>query len=323
MNSSATKVRRVIWRIGKNALCVVPASRQLLFPADRLACRFGPDDAGYAWSVFLTHADRLRAAGYTGARSLLEAGPGRNIGTALLWWTGETIRSGRASVVLWDVFANASVTPAAWQECARRLLETQPADSAVPAGTGELLAAVADGTAQPRIDYLVCSHEELARRSALEPFGLIYSHAALEHAWSIGATWRSLAAVSASAGWLSIQIDLADHTFRDTNYIDMLAYPEPLYWLMTRFIPGGTNRWRAGDHLAAVQRLGFRVVAEHRALRSALPVHKERLSGRFRALDDRELQTEAVHLIARRGDREGAQTLTDSTAGAGMKAGRP
>ena len=80
------KSLRFIWRVSRNLLCLVPMTRRMLFPQDRLAAAFGRGDAEYAWRVFQHHFDMLQSAGGCSATRILEIGPGRNLGTSLLWW---------------------------------------------------------------------------------------------------------------------------------------------------------------------------------------------------------------------------------------------
>ena len=73
MKMSAEKAKRILWRTGRNFLSALPVTRNLLFPSDKLAIRFGRGDAEYSWSVFLPHAERLFEAGFHGASRFLEA----------------------------------------------------------------------------------------------------------------------------------------------------------------------------------------------------------------------------------------------------------
>lgn len=86
MNHALVKARRLIWRMSRNLACAVPGGRALLFPPAQLAQRFGRADAAYALLVFRHHRRQLLAAGFPGASRLLETGPGRNLGSGLLWW---------------------------------------------------------------------------------------------------------------------------------------------------------------------------------------------------------------------------------------------
>jgi hypothetical protein len=294
---------RFAWRLARNLLCVLPVSRGLLFPKDALSSSFGPMDFGYAWSVFLRHRDRLQAFGFTKANRVLEVGPGRNLGSALLWWasSAQEKERGGPSVSLWDVYPNAELARQdVWMLWAGGLLKTMPSQQALAAASVARLERIARGECAPDIRYEVCSLNELRLRFKPRHFDLIYSQAALEHAWAIGETWAALASLTADSGWHSHRIDLADHGRRDTNYIEMLEWSALSYWLTMRFVPGATNRWRAGEHVAFLARTGFEVLCAERELRGALPVARSRLAREFREMDDAELRTTAVDIVARR-----------------------
>jgi hypothetical protein len=68
------KPMRFVWRASRNMLCLVPVTRSLLFPPERLVARFGRGDAEYAWGVFIRHFNRLKDAGFTSAERILEVG---------------------------------------------------------------------------------------------------------------------------------------------------------------------------------------------------------------------------------------------------------
>ena len=91
----------------------------------------------------------------------------------------------------------------------------------LPKGATAILQRIAAGSLVPDISYHVCQYYQLVDRYRGQPFGLIYSHASLEHAWAIRDTWIALAVLTADGGWHSHLIDLADHGRRDTNYIEM------------------------------------------------------------------------------------------------------
>ena len=99
---------RFLWRLFRNLLCLSSTGRRLLFPADALAAAFGRGDADYAWSVFSHHLAQLDVAGFKGATRILEIGPGKNLGTALLWWAnlGSRNENNPIEIVCWDVFNN-------------------------------------------------------------------------------------------------------------------------------------------------------------------------------------------------------------------------
>lgn len=293
---------RFVWRVLRNLVCAAPGGASLLFPSTRLANAFGRGDAEYAWAVFQHHDAQLRQANARNPRRVLEVGPGRNLGTALLFWASRRGASETLAIVCWDVFKNASPeTPGFWEATAQALIEA--ADKSSPAMSAILptLHEVARGVTRPAIVYQVQPIAALVAGNSAEAarFDLVYSHAAIEHVWSIESFWTSLAGVTASQGWHSHRIDLADHGRRETNYIEMLEWSPLAYWITMRFVPGATNRWRASRHLAKIKALGFQIVYENRVMEPSLPIAKNRLSAEFRALADDELKTIALDVVAR------------------------
>lgn len=302
MKFTITKIKRFFWRAIKNILCANAVTKNILYPLSKLSQNFGRGDAPYAWNVFLRHLQILEKNGFPGAQRIFEAGPGRNIGTSLLWWANEMARgSGKKgiSIVLWDVYANAKIVEETWRDCANALLNSKPESSLIRNELLTTLLEVAEGRVIPSIEYVVCPCKELPGLFASKPFKLLYSQSALEHSWNMEETWESLFRITDLNGWHSQQIDLADHSHRETNYIEMLEWSSMAYWLMVRFIPGATNRWRACNHLEFIKKLGLTIADTKRAIRPNLPVSKNFLVEPFRSMDERELRTEAIEIIAK------------------------
>lgn len=300
------KLLRFGWRLGRNLACCHPAGQKLLFPQDRLATQFGRGDADYAWHVFMHHFAKLRQAGFSAADSLLEVGPGRNLGTALLWWAHcrQVIGTG-VQVVCWDVFKNATPeAPGFWVTTAKELLAAGPEGERLPAPHLEelrrCLEEVASGLLQTNILYRVEPLEdfEAAMIAGELRFGLIYSHAAIEHIWHIEAFWDAVRRLTAPGGWHCFRIDLADHGRRNGNYVEMLEWPEWAYQVSMKHIPGATNRWRAHQHLRKLGDLGMQIVIQEREQRPQLPIARDRLAEPFRSMDEAELRTTAVDIVA-------------------------
>lgn len=277
----------------------------MLFPTDALAARFGRGDADYAWSVFSHHRAELDAAGFKAADRILEIGPGRNLGTALLWWA--LLSSGNENnlieIVCWDVFKNVKPeTDGFWVELAQALL-AKPIETFTGADMSRIqqrLRDVAEGRAFPNISYRVEPLVELeaSMAPAGHAFDLIYSQAAIEHIWHIDAFWNAMGRLTTSNGWHSHRIDLADHGRRESNYIEMLEWSHLGYWLTMRFIPGAINRWRACHHLEKMAALGMRIRAQKRSLRDQLPIQLSQLTAGFRELGEAELRTTALDVVA-------------------------
>lgn len=301
-----TKLARFAWRVARNLSCLIPGGKSLLFPPMKMAAQFGPDDLSYGIKVFEQHWSRLISCGFERAHSILEVGPGRNVTTALLLWATLTGRSDQESVTitLWDVFPNMRVDEATIADCAKALLQRDDVDRLAQSEASPTfkknLQDVATRNVPARIAYSVAALPDFFA-SRPQRFDLVYSHASIEHIWEIDRFWEAVIAATLPNGWHSHRIDLADHGRRSTNYIEMLEWSAHAYWLMLRFIPGATNRWRACHHLDFVQRHGIEVLRADRTLRPVLPVPRESLAEEFRSLPEEDLRAVALDLTAYRG----------------------
>lgn len=301
----SAKVLRFGWRAARNLLCVTPWGRSLLFPSMSLAARFGRADAEYAVSVFLHHYTQLSSSGFRRAEKILEVGPGRNLGTALLVWALSHARSpGAVTVILWDAFPNMIVDVASLRDTAAGLLASQAFQdvrATLPGdGIDRILGMVAREEVLPDIQYRVESLTQLMASGAAKDVDLVYSQAAIEHIWNVAELWRAIILLTKPNGWHSHRIDLADHGRRDTNYIEMLEWSTVGYWLTMRFVPGGINRWRASQHLDFLGQCGMRVVHAGRETRSFLPIQRSTMDRQFRPLDDVDLKTTAIDVVAQK-----------------------
>ena len=304
VNQPVDKCRRFLWRLGRNLLCTTPIGLRLLFPSHVLAARFGRDDADYAISVFVHHYRQLCAAGFRSTDKILEVGPGRNLGTALLMWAVNHSREERpVTVFLWDAFPNMHVTPDSLRQTAQALLETPALSSLREVGIDEgmtrsVLGAVACGKIWADVRYRVQPVSELLVSAEVTGVGLVYSQAAIEHVWDVAKLWRSLIGITRSGGWHSHVIDLADHGRRESNYIEMLEWSPWAYWLTMRFIPGAVNRWRACQHFEFIAAHGLRVVHVSRQIQKGLPIPRQRIAQVFRTLPETELCTTNLDVVA-------------------------
>jgi len=300
------KPLRFLWRFSRNILCFFPAGRRMLFPKDRLSMRFGRGDAEYAWSVFSHHLTQIDEAGFTSAQKILEIGPGRNIGTSLLFSCYlRSIGIQNVQVVCWDVFNNIKPdVKGFWVEIAKDLLLNFPETIGVKhldvSSFRESLLKVSEGSTLPYINYRVESLAELeeAMSSNAVVFDLIYSQAAIEHIWFIDKFWNAMERLTSDNGWHSHRIDLADHGSRESNYIEMLEWSKLSYWLTMRFIPGATNRWRATHYLKKLKSFGMKIVYQQMHQRDQLPIPLYKVSSEFSSLGEAELRTIALDVVA-------------------------
>ena len=303
MKRVSSKSLRFAWRASRNVLCMSPWGRSLLFPSFSLATHFGPDDADYAIGVFLRHYRQLSANGFRTADKILEVGPGRNLGTSVLMWAMNHLRAaGTVTVILWDAFPNMIVDANAEQEAARALLESplfHDAQTALPDDRmHETLGAVARGELFPDIRYRVQRLPELIAAGEANDVTLVYSQAAIEHIWNVADFWRGIIGLTKAGGWHSHRIDLADHGRRETNYIEMLEWSTLGYWLTNRFVPGAINRWRASTHMTFLAEAGLKILSASRETRELLPITRLRVNRAFKSLDELDLRTTAVDLVA-------------------------
>lgn len=269
----------------------------MLLRPEALALSFGPGDASYAWRLFERHSSRLIELGFDFRVSrILEVGPGRNLGSALLWWAACGGRD--VAVTLWDTFPNMKFGPDLVRTCARSLLENAPPDDADAKRRSAPLEDLATGGIQPAIDYVVCDQPSFGARQQA-PYDLVLSHSCLEHVWDPTATLAMLADLTAADGWQSNQIDLMDHGSRETNFLEMLEWSDLAYWLTMRFVPGAVNRWRAQQFIDCQAALGVEIVATDRRIQERLPADRRHLARRYRRLDDRELLTTELFLVTR------------------------
>jgi len=247
------------------------------------------------------HYRQLSAAGFCTADKILEAGPGRNVGTSLLMWALNHSRGGAVTVILWDVFPNMVVDANAVKEAARDLLDSpvfRDVQKALPDDRmDQTLGAIARGELLPDIRYRVQPLPELITAGEANGVTLVYSQAAIEHIWNVADFWRAIIGLTSPGGWHSHCIDLADHGRRESNYIEMLEWSPLGYWLTMRFVPGAINRWRACTHLEFLARNGLKILCATREARETLPIPRSRINRAFRSLDELDLRTTALDLV--------------------------
>ena len=72
-----------------------------------------------------------------------------------------------------------------------------------------------------------------------------------------------------------------DHGRRDSNFIEMLEWPEWAYQQTMRFIPGAINRWRANQHIGYLKQMGFDILQVERQVQPRLPIERRQLAKPF------------------------------------------
>jgi hypothetical protein len=219
-----------------------------------------------------------------------------------MWALNHSRSAGMVTVILWDVFPNMMVDANAVQEAARALLDSpvfHDVHKALPDDRlDQTLGAVARGELLGNIRYRVQPLPELIAAGEASDVTLVYSQSAIECIWNVADFWRAIIGLTKSGGWHSHRIDLSDHGRRETNYIEMLEWSPIGYYVTMRFIPGAINRWRASTHMTFAAEAGLKILSASRETRELLPIPRSRINRMFRSLDELDLRTTAVDLVA-------------------------
>ena len=79
----------------------------------------------------------------------------------------------------------------------------------------------------------------------------------------------------------------------------MLEWLDWAFQLTRGFIPGDINRWCVSQHIAYFQSMGFVIINEERQVQSRLPIERIHMAEPFRSMDERDLRTTAVDIMAK------------------------
>jgi SAM-dependent methyltransferase len=158
--------------------------------------------------------------------TVLEIGPGGNVGTAILF-----LEAGAERAVCIDVFPFLSQQDALYDQLAK------------------------DPAILERVEYR-CPDGIETTTLLPESFDIIYSSACLEHVRDPVAASRRIAALLKPGGVTTHGIDLRDHRDFD-DPLDFLRYPDWL-WHGVSSRRTYTNRWRASDWKLAFEKSGLR-----------------------------------------------------------------
>jgi SAM-dependent methyltransferase len=290
-------------QMARNLLCHASLVQQLKF---RLSQSGRLTDVGYTLSVFQRHFPRLESLGFTieGAY-IAEMGPGDAMSMELLLYV-----LGASGVCGLDVVAvtDANTWHPAWEELTR-WAEEQVTDSEKAALERRVeLAKQMVLELSPEhcleAENLSGLHYLLVSRSKPWPLpdgsmDLIFSQAVMEHVAPLEASYIEQARVLKPGGYISHRIDLKDH-LNSRDWRDHLTYSELQWSLMTSHRPGFTNRARASQHLAALERAGLEILHVERQMNDAPPLRRSLLAAAFRDLDDEDLNTCSLDVVARK-----------------------
>jgi SAM-dependent methyltransferase len=275
------------------------------------------DSVVYAHRVFAETSGLARHHGLMAPRSVLEIGPGANLGSLFCW-----AASGAADLVGIDVVPAPPPSTGYYDTLREFLLAVEgfawwrawavseaghvdfPSVSSFPAAP-DLLA---------RIQYLTSvSSEKLPFEEGR--FDLVYSVASLEHVPDPAGTVAEMRRVLAPGGLAIHEIDLKHHGSADP--LKFLEWTEA-EWKARATVYGGDlslrrildgefsgdvfcNRLRRHDWVRLFEKTGFAVeIVEPVIVLDASQVRRQRFTAPFRDLPNEELAILAIRVVARR-----------------------
>ena len=303
----------------KGLLTFIPGAVRIL-PKGRTG---GTDSARYCYEVWMKHLTLLHAHGMESMPGVLaELGPGDSLGIGLAALLSGVeryyaldvvrysnreinflifdellrlfeIRAGRPSVGWpdYDRYLDSNLFPS--QILSEQLL----ANSLLPERVERIRGSLLDpGSGDSMITYMVpWSNEGVMERGSIDT---VISHAVLEHAADLDATYRDLALWLRADGIMSHQIDFVSHGITE-EWNGHWAIPEPLWRMILGRRPYLLNRQPCSVHLDLLQEHGFEIVHLMKKHRED-GVDRSRLSKRWRMLSDDDFTCSGLYLIARK-----------------------
>lgn len=229
--------------------------------------------------------------GISGAR-VLEVGPGMDLGAVLiLMGLGAEVAVVDPFPCPWDPYLHPEVYAATVRLATRLLPQLDP---------GPLRAAIRGRRHDvPGLIRLDCALESAAARG-LAPFDHLSSNAVLEHLEEPERAFAAMHLLTRPGGTGWHQVDFRDHRDFD-NPLAFLAHSEERFREEARAACYSFgNRWRLGETVACLQRIGFRVRVSPNAWSApeAVQTLRPRLGGRFATMEDADLEVlgAAIHL---------------------------
>lgn len=246
------------------------------------------DTTQHAYRIFNIHRECAREAGKTLAPGFvaMELGPGDSVASAML-----AAGAGASKTYLADVgsFANRDVK---LYKSMSRIWRTQGVD--VPnldrANSFEEILAMCHAM------YVTNGLEGL-RSIPSRSVDFLWSHSVVEHIRlkDFDETMKELARILKPDGVMSHSIDLKDHLAQSLNN---LRFSEKT-WESEFFARSGfyTNRLRASQIVAAMEKAGFESISVRSGRWPALPLKRRELAPEFRNLSEDDLYIRTLHVI--------------------------
>ncbi|MBV9883208.1 MAG: class I SAM-dependent methyltransferase [Sphingomonadaceae bacterium] len=246
------------------------------------------NQADYALGVVTHHLERLGGADRIKGAVCLELGPGDSLSSAII-----AHALGARKTYLVDVgdFADRDIETYRGVAGALSARGIRAADLSAVSTIEEMLRAV-------DAEYLTDGLRSL-REIPAASVDLIWSQAVLEHIRlrEVHEMFAELHRIMKPAGAMSHRIDYKDHLQSSLNN---LRFSEKVW--ESEFMAGSgfyTNRMRNAEMLGAMKQAGFELLSAEPGKWDRLPVPRARLHRRFQALDEDDLRTKHVDVVAR------------------------
>lgn len=271
----------------KVVLARVPVSYRI-FRALGMFRHGAMDQAGYAVDVVLDHLARIGGPDALAGKTCLELGPGDSLASAVI---AHALGAKRTYLV--DVGAFAEPRIETYRDVATELARRgYPApDVSGFTSTNEMLTATG-------AVYLT---DGLASLRSIETgsVDVIWSQAVLEHVRlaELPAVLAELRRIIAAGGVMSHRIDYKDHLGGSLNN---LRFPQAL-WESEFMARSGfyTNRVRNSEFLELMRGARFELSDVKAGRWAALPMGRSKMAAPFRTLDEDDLLTRHVNVVAR------------------------
>lgn len=246
------------------------------------------NQADYALGVVTHHLERLGGSDKIKGAVCLELGPGDSLSSAII-----AHALGARKTYLVDVGDFAEKDIETYRGVAQALSErgVEAADLSGVSTIAEMLRAV-------DAEYLTEGLQSL-RDIPTESIDLIWSQAVLEHIRlrEVQEMFSELHRILKTNGGMSHRIDYKDHLQSSLNN---LRFSEKV-WESEFMAKSGfyTNRMRNAEMLGAMEQAGFELLAAEPGRWDRPPVPRAKLDRRFQALEEDDLRTKHVDVVAR------------------------